>query len=141
MSDTTTKWKATVTTECTCEVYDEESGEYVADSYSDTCYGCWDDNLYDFTDNFLPEWTKFHGVTEDDDIIVWSDAMLWDRRSGYAVCKVGTLTDTLGLNGEYRLEFEFDPESGNLTCTRYSHDEPTGALFKVGYLRDIEESE
>ena len=130
--------KATITTDCTCEVYDEDTD---TGTPSDSCYGCWDENQEDFKGNVLPLWVARHEITEDEDVVVWSGAMLWDRRSGYAVCKVGTLVETLGLNGEYRLDFEYDEATGNLTCTRYSHDEPMGALFKVGYLRDIEESE
>lgn len=133
-----TKLRATITTDCTCEVYDEDTDTSVP---SDSCYGCWEDNQEDFKYNVLPEWVRHHGIADDEDIVVWSEAMLWDRRSGYAVCKLDTLTETLGLRGEYRLDFEFDSETGNLTCTRYSHDEPTGASFRVGYLRDIEESE
>jgi hypothetical protein len=135
---TDTIMKAVVTTECTCEVYDEVTDKSTP---SEDCHGCWDDNQEDFTENFLPEWESRHGITNTEDIVIWSEAMGWDNRSGHAICKVGTIVDTLAINGQYRLDFEYDPESGNLTCTRYSHDEPMGALFKVGYLRDIEESE
>jgi hypothetical protein len=60
--------------------------------------------------------------------------MTWQGIMGWAYTTPERLVDTLSLNGDFRLVFEFDGE--NLTAIRYSHDEPVGTGKFVIELSD-----
>jgi hypothetical protein len=55
--------------------------------------------------------------------------MGWTRASGNTkpIRGLEETFDALTLNGDYRLVFTL--YNGDLSVTRYSHDEPTGASF------------
>ena len=122
--------KASLTSDCTCEVYDEETDSTKLDEYGeparpDYCFGeCWQESEYDFTDNLLKPYLAVKGWELDTPIKITCGRMSWRGVSGYAHATPETLLDKLTINGDFRLEFEFDGE--NLTAVRYSHDEPVG---------------
>lgn len=114
--------KAELDSNCTCEVYDEETD---TSEPSENCYGdCWIDSKYDFTENLLKPYLDVKGWELDTPIKVVCGRMSWRGVSGYAYTTPEKLVETLSLNGDFRLVFEFDGE--NLTAIRYSHDEPVG---------------
>ncbi len=114
--------KAELDSNCTCEVYDEETD---TSEPSEHCYGdCWIDSKYDFTENLLKPYLAVKGWELDTPIKVVCGRMSWRGVSGYAYTTPEKLLETLSLDGDFRLVFEFDGE--NLTAIRYSHDEPVG---------------
>lgn len=137
--------KATLTSDCTCEVYDEETDTTKLDEYGeparpDYCFGdCWKESEYDFTENLLNPYLAVKGWDLDTPIKVVCGRMSWRGVSGYAYTTPEKLLDTLTLNGDFRLEFEFDGES--LTAVRYSHDEPVGTGTFEFELSDEDEDE
>lgn len=137
--------KATLTSDCTCEVYDEETEDTKLDEYGDpvrpeSCFGdCWQESEYDFTENILKPYLSVKGWDLDTPIKVTCGRMSWRGVSGYAYTTPERLLDTLAINGDFRLEFEFDGE--NLTAVRYSHDEPVGTGTFEFELSDESEDE
>lgn len=106
---------------CTCT---DEQGDWAGE-----CFGCWQDNK-DFFNELLQEWKTVVGYNENTNVVwIAGTAMGWQRRSGHAVVEADKVLDALSLNGDYRLVFTFD--GADLTCARYSHDEPTGASFTL----------
>jgi hypothetical protein len=122
--------KAELDNNCTCEVYDDETGEPILNEYGypkqpEYCFGeCWTDSVYDFTECLLKPYLAVKGWELDTPIKVVCGRMTWTNSRGYAYTTPEKLIDTLTLNGDFRLVFEFDGE--NLTAVRYSHDEPVG---------------
>lgn len=108
-----------LTTDCTCEYYDEND-ELVP---SDDCMGCYEDELFDLREK-LELWIEHHDASY---IRVEASGLGWRNLSGYTVITATPkhVIDLLTLNGDYRAEFYFDAED-NLTARRWSHDEPTG---------------
>lgn len=119
--DTTIDYTATyiLTTDCTCEYYDEND-ELVP---SDDCLGCYEDELFDLREK-LDMWIEYHDASY---VRVDASGLGWMKRSGYTVTTATAkhVIDMLTLNGDYRAEFYFDAEN-NLTARRWSHDEPVG---------------
>lgn len=124
--------KATLDSDCTCEYYDEDTD---TSKPSESCYGdCWTESKDDFTENLLKPYLAVKGWTMDTPIKVSSSRMTWQGCSGWAYTTPERLVDTLTLNGDFRLEFEFD--GNDLTAVRYSHDEPVGTGKFVIELSD-----
>jgi hypothetical protein len=71
----TQKYTCTITSDCTCEIYDEETDSTKLDEYGyparpEYCYGdCYNEAVYDFTDNFLPMWLDYHKLDKDGKVI------------------------------------------------------------------------
>ena len=111
----------TITTDCLCQVEDEETGEW---RESDSCFGdCgeWqEDDAYWLQD----EWRKANGIEEDDPILIQVDRIGWTNASAYKWTTAKEVYKSLYLDGDFRIEFTL---TGNtLTAIRYSHDEPVG---------------
>lgn len=113
----------TLTTECECEIYDEETGEF-RPSDGTECFGCYDTAWDDFRDNILAPWLDAIGADDDADILVEGTGMGWQGRAGWIVVTASDLHDALAINGEYRVDYALTGDT--LTAVRYSHDEPTG---------------
>ncbi len=124
--------KTTITSDCTCEIYDEETDSTMLDEYGDPkrpdyCYGdCYTESVYDFTENLLKPYAEATGWQLDHPIKVEVSSIGWQRRSGYTFTTLEGLVETLQIDGDFRIQFEYDDEEQSLTAIRYSHDEPTG---------------
>lgn len=108
-----------LTTECTCEYYDDNE-ELVPSS---ECFGCYEDEL-DNLQLCLNLWLDRHEV---EFLTVEASGLGWRNASGQTVI-TGTaknVVDMLRINGDYRAEFYFSADD-KLTARRWSHDEPTG---------------
>ena len=135
--------KVEVTNDCTCTVYDEETGdtqkdEYGYDARPETCYGdCYLEAVSDLSDNLLPEWLTAKGMTSDSYVILNSENMNWNRVHGWAIARANgeAIVKALSINGDFILRFTL--EDDKLTAVRSSHDE-LGALFTIDHLRDWE---
>lgn len=108
-----------ISTDCTCEVYDDE-GELIPTNH---CFGCWSDSKADIIQE-LEFWLDRNEVEA---VEVFAERMLWTNTSAltWVPSKAESLFDLLTLNGDYRLEFYWDSED-TLTARRWSHDEPVG---------------
>lgn len=112
----------TITTQCTCENYDEESDTYEPAS---DCYGdCWEWAWEDAT-SLIDSWSK-HWDTNG--IRVEAEGMGWTGASAYlelTFYEAEQALRALTIDGDYILNLTVDDE-GQLSVRRYSHDEPTG---------------
>ena len=125
----------TLTNNCTCEQYDEDTD---TSRPADYCYGdCYTEQC-DFVLEMLGEWARAIDYTEhgDDLLRIEGRAMGWTRASGEAF--TNSLAGIVGLlridRAEWHLVFKRD---GNLlTVVRYSHDEPTGASFTIEPVKE-----
>ena len=123
----------TLTSECVCTKFDEETGEEMVDEYgdpvpSDYCHNCYEEELDVFNEFVLDEWLARNDSDRDTRIIVCSEAMNWNKVAGYASVSAKDLVDTLSINTLWSLEFTLDNKE--LTAVRRSHDE-LGAPFVV----------
>ena len=114
-------------TECACESYNEDTDEFEP---SESCYGdCYDD-AYDYVREVADTWSKYW---DTNGLRVEGRDLGWQRLSGYAertFNDVEEFFDVFTISGDYRLVFHLS-ETGQLTVTRYSHDEPMGAFMSV----------
>jgi len=115
----------------TCKVWGwgEENGlchDCKSELVPTDCYGdCYNDSKEEAL-RLVTEWSDSHKI---DEWIIRGNNMGWTRASGNTE-PIGGLEETfdaLTLNGDYRLVFTL--YNGDLSVTRYSHDEPTGASF------------
>jgi hypothetical protein len=128
-------YKATLTTDCTCLAIDEdgegilnENGEAVL---SDNCREgeCWDYQVEDVNEAFLPMWTEKVGIDKTDLVDVSSESTRWTHEPFRAITQVENILAVLYFGNQYTLDFTLDGTS--LSVVRYSHDEPTGASFTI----------
>lgn len=113
--------KAIIESNCVCE-YDEE------EDLNFTCYGdCWEWQKED-VEWIIGEWQSATNLDDDTPILITGKNMNWNHVSGWAEATPKTILDKLTLNGDFSLEFEFDPIEKTFNCVRRSHDE-MGALF------------
>ena len=129
----TEKQQFTLTNDCVCTKFDEETGEEMVDKNgdpipSDYCHECYEEELEVFHEVVLDEWLKRNNADRDSRIIVSSEAMNWNKVSGYASVSAKDLVDTLSINSSWILRFTLDDKE--LTVVRSSHDE-LGAPFVV----------
>ncbi len=112
---------------CTCVEGDDADGERPARE----CYGCFDDARKALTERLIKPWMDANNLTPDSRVEFHFRAVAWDRQHGWSSERCERLLDGLfgtGINGDYRLSWRVN-DAGALICTRYSHDEPTGATF------------
>jgi len=123
---------AELDSDCSCEYYDEDTDTNIP---SESCFGdCWTESKDDFTEHLLKPYLVVKGWEMDTPIKVASSRMTWQGIMGWAYTTPERLVDTLTLNGDFRLVFEFD--GNDLTAIRYSHDEPMGTGKFVIELSD-----
>ena len=122
-----------ISSDCTCEVYDEDTD---TSSPSESCYGCFDDERDNFKYSILKPWFEANGFDEDTIIYVFSGNMNWNRVAGWTNIRASEVIDCLTLNGDFTLRFKL--EGKELTCVRSSHDEH-GALFTFSKAEDTED--
>lgn len=123
MTETNTIVEFEISSDCTCETYDEDTD---TSSPSDYCYGCFDDDKDNFKYTILNPWLEANGWDEDTTILVQSLNMNWNRVAGWTNARAKEAIDCLTLNGDFTLRYKL--EGKDLTCVRSSHDE-MGALF------------
>lgn len=120
-----------LTNNCTC--VNEYSGVEVTD-----CYGeCYDETL-DILSMVLNNWEEMNSHKASRELRIDGEKVTWQRLSAlYFVTVERDLTDTLvsalSLKGDWTLVFKVS-EDGHLSVVRYSHDEPTGAGFSIGFV-------
>lgn len=129
----TEKQQFTLTNDCVCTKFDEETGEEMVDENgdpipSDYCHECYEEELAVFDEFILDEWLERNDADRDTRIIVSSEAMNWNKVAGYASVSAKDLVDTLSINSSWILRFTLDDKE--LTVVRSSHDE-LGAPFVV----------
>lgn len=118
---TITKQTVSVTTDCLCDTYNEETDEYTPSEY---CYGdCYEWQKEDVF-QLLGEWYLLNGIEEDDPIKIEVDRIGWTNASAYKWTTPMELDGALSLNGDFRIEWYL--EDTTLTARRWSHDEPVG---------------
>lgn len=123
--------KYTLTSDCVCEIIDDETGETKLDEYDspvrpETCYGdCWWEQTDTLKHLILDPWLSANGWEVDTPIRVQGTRMNWNSVSGYADTTPEKLVDTLAINGDFTLYFTLNGKE--LTANRSSHDEPTGS--------------
>jgi hypothetical protein len=116
-------WTTTVTTECTCENYNNEADTFEP---STECYGDCGEWAWEDATSLIASWAK-HWDTNG--IRVEATRMTWQNVSAYAEMTFHNDNEQalrlFTVNGDYRVELS-TTEDGQLTVTRYSHDEPMG---------------
>lgn len=126
----TGKLHTELSTSCVCEVVYESENDFVPVS---DCFGCFDESRDYLLNDFLPLWESRNAAT--DTVRIDGSAMGWTRASGWLVTDASNLLDALALDrADYSLAFTLD--GSELSVTRYSHDEPTGAHFAVTFVPD-----
>ena len=137
---TTEVMKYELVSDCTCEEYDEETGESKVDEQGDpiqsiVCFGCYDDDKTYIQDEIITTWVERNGFEMDTPLKVNGSRMTWLGRSGYAYATPETLIDKLTINGDFTLRFTLTGTT--LEVVRASHDE-YGALFAFEKLDESE---
>jgi hypothetical protein len=136
--------RATITSDCTCEIYDEDTDSTKLDEYGyparpEYCYGdCFTETVDDFTENILKVWLDRNRISEDAKIQIVGSKMRWTGSSGWTVVPVEEIPKVLYIDGDFTLRFTLT--GTELICVRSSHDE-LGALFQFAEYAVLEESE
>ena len=137
---TTEVMKYELVSDCTCEEYDEETGESKVDEQGDpiqsiVCFGCYDDDKTYIQDEIITTWVERNGFEMTTPLKVNGKRMTWQHLSGYTVATPETLIDKLTINGDFTLRFTLTGTT--LEVVRASHDE-YGALFAFEKLDESE---
>jgi hypothetical protein len=138
--NTTEVIKAELSSDCSCEEYDEETGESKLDEQGEVvmsivCFGCYDDDKTYIQDEIITTWVERNEWQMDTPILVNGKRMTWQGIGGHAHTTPERLIDTLSLNGDFILRFTL---TGNtLEVVRASHDE-FGALFAFDKIDESE---
>lgn len=82
-------------------------------------------------DNCVNPWLEAHGLDEDSDVLVKYSGATWQRLSGTGTTTADELPMIFKVDGDYKLVVLYDNRAKTLTITRYSHDEPTGAVHQI----------
>jgi len=109
----------------------QKCGECGGDlEYSETgCDGaCWE-YAYEDLDHFLCEWME---ANETEAFAIYGWGMGWRRVSGHTgrLENVRDLVDNMTFNGDWTIEWEFNPDTHEFTMVRRSHDE-MGSMFEL----------
>jgi hypothetical protein len=123
MSDTKTVIEFELSSDCSCEVYDEDTD---TSTPSNECFGCFDEDKDNFKYEVLNPWLEANGWNTESLVYVFSGNMNWNQVAGWTNIYANQVVDCLTLNGDFTLRFKLDGK--DLTCVRSSHDE-YGALF------------
>jgi hypothetical protein len=135
--------KAEITNACICEMYDEDTD---TSSPAEYCYGdCYSEQEQFALYEVILPWaesvaTEKGWLAEDEELEVdccafgvSGRAMGWQRLEGRYTASGREIIRCLELDrAEFRLVFI--REDDTLSVIRYSHDEPTGALFAIDLL-------
>lgn len=111
---------------CSCEVENDETGE---SEPSQECFGCYQDTLDNIKFSVLEKWMETNSYELDTPILIIGTNLNWDRRSGYKLSSPASLISDLTLNGDFTLRFYANESFSELEVSRSSHDEH-GAGFR-----------
>jgi hypothetical protein len=129
VEDEITVIQSVLTTDCICEVIDEYGEIHEAPA----CFGCLNDMKFEL-EALLLEWRWRNGY-EAEFVALRGDAN-WDHEDLLYVVDISNVANVLAIRGDYKLVSTLDDNV--MTITRYSHDEPVGATFKVLSLSEDE---
>jgi hypothetical protein len=120
-----------ITNNCTCEEYDDETGESLLDEngypvMSQECFGCYEDALANVKYEVIKPWLEANGYDEDTELVAYGTGLGWRRLSGLAHTTPKKIVETLSLNADWTLCFTLADNGKTLSVVRYSHDEPMG---------------
>jgi hypothetical protein len=96
------------------------------------------DETLDTVGLVLENWRDLNSHKASDNLRIDGEQIGWERRSGYKEVEVETdladaIVDALRINGDWTLVFKVSHD-GTLSVVRYTHDEPTGAGFSIGFI-------
>lgn len=116
-----------LTNTCTCQVYDEDSGEYRDTDYCDG--SCWEDSIYTFG-------LSVQHLLDKSECFSVSGMRLWNGDfDGYFYAQsVSELVRGMTVNSEWRMDYAVYED-----CIAYSlshHDAPTGSQSLLKPVRD-----
>lgn len=125
---------ATVSTDCQCDTYNEETDEYIPAEYcTGDCYEWQKEDVF----YVLGEWQRLNEIDEDDRIIISGTGIGWQSRSGYKETDILELHGALALNGDFNISWTLDIPTKKLRARRSSHDEPMGANFEIDFIKTL----
>jgi hypothetical protein len=98
------------------------------------------DETLDVLGLILDNWRDLNSHKASDNLRIDGEKIGWERLSGYKEVEVETdladaIVDALRINGDWTLVFKVSHD-GHLSVVRYTHDEPTGAGFSIGFIPD-----
>lgn len=127
--------KGTITTSCTCAIYNEETGDW---EESPECWDCWSDDVRYFSESVTPLFTEeeehlVHGEWQVGYKFSIQGIGLWNRTVGgtFVVADQEELLRAMTVNGDYTLRWQFDETTNELSALLSHHDCPTGSTVTV----------
>lgn len=125
---------ATVSTDCSCEIYNEETDEYEeAEDCLGDCYELQKDDVF----YVIGEWQRLNEIDEDDFILIKGRGIGWQNLEGTAKTNILDLDGVLAINGDFTISWTLDIETKQLRARRTSHDEPMGAYFEFDFVHTL----
>jgi hypothetical protein len=125
---------ATVSTDCQCDTYNEETDEHIPAEYCEgTCYEWQKEDVF----YVIGEWQMLNEIDEDDIILITGTGIGWQSRSGYKETDILELHGALSIDGEFTISWTLDIPSKKLRARRASHDEPMGANFEIDFIKTL----
>ncbi len=122
---------------CQCVKADEDGNEMLDTNGdfipSETCYGCFEDELLNIKHDLLNAWMNANGYELDTPIKILGSGMTWRGVSGYKITTPKNLVNDLMLNADFTLRFYANADYTTLKVVRSSHDE-LGAGFEFELL-------
>jgi hypothetical protein len=125
---------ATVSTDCQCDTYNEETDEYIPAEYcTGDCYEMQKEDVF----YVIGEWQMLNEIDEDDIILITGTGIGWQSRSGSKETDILELHGALSIDGEFTISWTLDIPSKKLRARRASHDEPMGANFEIDFIKTL----
>jgi len=125
---------ATVSTDCQCDTYNEETDEHIPAEYClGDCYEWQKEDVF----YVIGEWQMLNEIDEDDIILINGTGIGWQSRSGYKETNILELDGALSIDGEFKISWTLDIPSKKLRARRSSHDEPMGANFEIDFIKTL----
>lgn len=123
---------ATVSTDCQCDNYNEETGEYEPMEYClGDCYELQKEDVF----YVIGEWQHLNEIDEDDLIVIKGRGIGWQNLEGSAKTNILELHGMLAINGDFTISWTLDIPNKTLRARRTSHDEPMGAYFDFDFVK------
>ena len=133
MSETLTL-QYTLSSDCSCEVYDEDTD---TSSPSDYCYGCYEDDLDNIKHELLNKWLEANQYELDTPIKIVGTRMTWRGVGGYKITTPKDLVESLTGDYDFTLRFYASTDYKTLKVVRSTHDE-LGASFEFEQVSEQE---
>lgn len=127
----------TLSSECSCSYYDEDTDTEVESS---ECFGCFDDDVSNIQLDYLNKWLSANHLERSDVLKIQGTNLGWQHLSGYKLTVADDLIHDLCLNAQFTLYFYANADHTEIQVVRSSHDE-LGASFTVVKATEDEEYE